>query len=78
MNGFSKLKKSEPTEGIFAPWAFYRTDFQEIGGHDVLYAPQSKEDSISLEEYNTERKKIQQDIVLKGYLYAAAHATDVV
>jgi len=33
------------TEGIFAPWAFYKKDFQEIGGHDVLFAPQSKEDS---------------------------------
>ena len=33
------------TEGIFAPWAFYKKDFQEIGGHDPLYAPQSKEDS---------------------------------
>ena len=33
------------TEGIFAPWAFYRKEFQEIGGHDPLYAPQSKEDS---------------------------------
>ena len=33
------------TEGIFAPWAFYKSDFQEIGGHDPLYAPQSKEDS---------------------------------
>ena len=33
------------TEGIFAPWAFYKSDFQEIGGHDELYAPQSKEDS---------------------------------
>ena len=28
------------TEGIFAPWAFYKKDFQEIGGHDPLYAPQ--------------------------------------
>ena len=33
------------TEGIFAPWAFYKKDFQEIGGHDPLYAPQSKEDT---------------------------------
>jgi glycosyltransferase involved in cell wall biosynthesis len=33
------------TEGIFAPWAFYKKDFQEINGHDPLYAPQSKEDS---------------------------------
>ena len=34
-----------PTNGIFAPWAIYKKDFQEIGGHDPLYAPQSKEDS---------------------------------
>jgi hypothetical protein len=33
------------TEGIFAPWAIYKKDFQDIGGHDPLYAPQSKEDS---------------------------------
>ena len=39
------LEKGEPTEGIFAPWAFWKSDFQEIGGHDPLYAPQSKEDS---------------------------------
>jgi len=33
------------TNGIFAPWAIYKKDFQDIGGHDPLYAPQSKEDS---------------------------------
>ena len=33
------------TEGIFAPWAIYKSDFQKINGHDPLYAPQSKEDS---------------------------------
>jgi glycosyltransferase involved in cell wall biosynthesis len=33
------------TEGIFAPWAIYKKDFQSINGHDPLYAPQSKEDS---------------------------------
>jgi glycosyltransferase involved in cell wall biosynthesis len=37
--------KAKTTEGVFAPWAFMKTDFQEIGGHDVLFAPQSKEDS---------------------------------
>ena len=42
---FEALERKEPTEGIFAPWAFYKADFQEIGGHDPLYAPQSKEDS---------------------------------
>ena len=41
----SRVPDNDTTEGIFAPWAFYRTDFQEIGGHDPLYAPQSKEDS---------------------------------
>jgi len=40
---FENITKT--TEGIFAPWAFYKKDFQEIGGHDPLYAPQSKEDS---------------------------------
>ena len=35
----------ETTEGIFAPWAIYKEDFQKIGGHDKLFAPQSKEDS---------------------------------
>mgnify|MGYP003132661002 CR=1 FL=1 len=35
----------KPTQGIFAPWAIYKDDFQSIGGHDPLYAPQSKEDS---------------------------------
>jgi len=33
------------TRGVFAPWAIYKSDFQKIGGHDPLYAPQSKEDS---------------------------------
>ena len=33
------------TTGVFAPWAIYKKDFQAIGGHDPLFAPQSKEDS---------------------------------
>jgi glycosyltransferase involved in cell wall biosynthesis len=33
------------TEGVFAPWAIYKEDFQKIGGHDKLFRPQSKEDS---------------------------------
>ena len=41
----NKTLDGKVTEGIFAPWAFYKKDFQEIGGHDPLYAPQSKEDS---------------------------------
>ena len=38
-------EKGKTTEGIFAPWAIYKSDFQKINGHDPLYAPQSKEDS---------------------------------
>mgnify|MGYP000135533726 FL=1 len=38
-------REDETTNGIFAPWAIYKEDFQSIGGHDPLYAPQSKEDS---------------------------------
>ena len=41
----SRVPMDDVTEGIFAPWAFWKSDFQEIGGHDPLYAPQSKEDS---------------------------------
>lgn len=33
------------TEGVFAPWCMYKDDFLSIGGHDELFAPQSKEDS---------------------------------
>jgi len=33
------------TDGVFAPWAFWVEEFKAIGGHDPLYAPQSKEDS---------------------------------
>ena len=39
------MPEDKTTEGIFAPWAIYKEDFQSIGGHDPLYAPQSKEDS---------------------------------
>jgi glycosyltransferase involved in cell wall biosynthesis len=35
----------ETSSGIFAPWAIYKDDFLAVGGHDPLYAPQSKEDS---------------------------------
>jgi hypothetical protein len=41
----SKDRLSKTTEGIFAPWAFWKKDFQEIGGHDPIFAPQSKEDT---------------------------------
>lgn len=40
-----KLKQDKVTEGIFAPWCMYKEDFLVLGGHDELFAPQSKEDS---------------------------------
>lgn len=40
-----KLKQDNTTEGIFAPWCIYKEDFLAVGGHDELFAPQSKEDS---------------------------------
>lgn len=40
-----KLKQDKTTEGIFAPWCMYKADYLAIGGHDELFAPQSKEDS---------------------------------
>jgi glycosyltransferase involved in cell wall biosynthesis len=39
------LKRDITTEGIFAPWCMYKLDYLAIGGHDDLFAPQSKEDS---------------------------------
>ena len=39
------MPEDKITNGIFAPWAMYKEDFLAIGGHDPLYAPQSKEDS---------------------------------
>jgi len=61
------LVKKEPTEGIFAPWAFYRKDFQEIGGHDPLYAPQSKEDSDIFNRFQLNGIKFLQ--TWEGYVY---------
>lgn len=58
---------SKITEGIFAPWAFYRKDFQEIGGHDVLYAPQSKEDSDIFNRFLLNGIKFKQ--VWDGFVY---------
>ena len=45
---FEKVQMNQATkqtEGIFAPWFIYKEDFESIGGHDPLFAPQSKEDT---------------------------------
>ncbi len=59
--------KNKVTEGIFAPWAFYRKDFQEIGGHDPLYAPQSKEDSDIFNRFQLNGVKFIQ--TWEGFVY---------
>jgi FkbM family methyltransferase len=48
--------KDKITEGIFAPWCMYKEDYLAVGGHDELFAPQSKEDSDLFNRF-----------VLKGY-----------
>jgi hypothetical protein len=53
---FETQNKDKVTEGIFAPWCMYKTDYLAIGGHDELFAPQSKEDSDLFNRF-----------VLKGY-----------
>ena len=52
------LKNERVTEGIFAPWCMYKEDFLSIGGHDELFAPQSKEDSDLFNRFH-----------LKGYKF---------
>jgi len=60
-------REHKTTEGIFAPWAFWKEDFQEIGGHDPLYAPQSKEDSDIFNRFQMNGIKFVQ--TWKGCVY---------
>jgi glycosyltransferase involved in cell wall biosynthesis len=63
LDWFESIKLSQLTkitEGIFAPWAFWKKDFQEIGGHDPLYAPQSKEDSDIFNRFQLNGIKFRQ------------------
>jgi hypothetical protein len=59
--------RGKTTEGIFAPWAFYKSDFQEIGGHDSLFAPQSKEDSDIFNRFQLNGVKFVQ--TWEGFVY---------
>jgi len=60
-------KKNKVTEGIFAPWVIYKKDFQAIGGHDPLFAPQSKEDSDIFNRFVLAGYKLVQ--TWSGYVY---------
>ena len=55
-----KLKEDKVTEGIFAPWCMYKEDFLSIGGHDNLFAPQSKEDSDIFNRFVLNGYKVEQ------------------
>ena len=59
--------KDKITEGIFAPWAFWKSDFQEIGGHDPIFAPQSKEDTDIFNRFHLNGIKFIQ--TWKGFVY---------
>lgn len=63
------LHENDPgiTEGVFAPWAFMKSDFQEINGHDPLYAPQSKEDSDIFNRFQLNGVKFIQ--TWEGFVY---------
>jgi hypothetical protein len=61
------FQRDETTEGIFAPWVIYKDDFLGIGGHDPLYAPQSKEDSDIFNRFVLAGYKLVQ--TWSGYLY---------
>ena len=65
----SQLKSEDKpmTNGIFAPWAIYKDDFLSIGGHDPLYAPQSKEDSDIFNRFVLNGYELIQ--TWKGFVY---------
>ena len=57
----------ETTEGIFAPWAFWKEDFQQIGGHDKMFAPQSKEDTDIFNRFHLNEVEFVQ--TWEGFVY---------
>ena len=61
------MPEDKITNGIFAPWAIYKDDFTSIGGHDPLYAPQSKEDSDIFNRFKLAGYELIQ--TWEGYVY---------
>ena len=55
------------TNGIFAPWCMYKEDFLAIGGHDELFAPQSREDSDLFNRFLLNGYELIQ--TWKGFVY---------
>tara|TARA_Y100000034_G_scaffold71793_1_gene86624 strand:- start:2511 stop:3740 length:1230 start_codon:yes stop_codon:yes gene_type:complete len=67
LNSDRDFQQGETTNGIFAPWAIFKKDFQSIGGHDPLYAPQSKEDSDIFNRFKLQGYEFIQ--TWKGFVY---------
>ena len=61
------LKQGRTTEGIFAPWFMFKEDFTSIGGHDPLFAPQSKEDTDIFNRFHLNGYKFIQ--TWDGFVY---------
>jgi glycosyltransferase involved in cell wall biosynthesis len=45
VEALEQSNKDQHTNGIFAPWMMFKSDFKAIGGHDPLFAPMELEDS---------------------------------
>ncbi len=61
------MQKDRITEGVFAPWAIMKDDYWKVGGHDDLFAPQSKEDSDIFNRFMLSGFKFKQ--TWKGMVY---------
>ena len=57
----------DTSEGIFAPWAIMKSDWDYIGGHDPIFAPQSKEDSDIFNRFHLAGYKFKQ--TWGGFVY---------
>ena len=67
LSWINEERREKYTRGIFAPWAMYKEDFLAIGGHDPLYAPQSKEDSDIFNRFVLAGYDLRQ--TWQGYVY---------
>ena len=67
LRDLDKFKQNKTTEGVFAPWAIYKDDYWAVGGHDKLFAPQSKEDSDIFNRFVLAGYELKQ--TWKGFVY---------
>ena len=67
LNKIPSLKKGKTTEGILAPWFMFKEDFTSVGGHDPLFAPQSKEDTDIFNRFHLNGYKFVQ--TWDGFVY---------